>query len=85
MAYVVGVIKYHDRVSRYFFIAPKLALNPSQVKMSNNRIEVLSALLIVKEQMRLSGIRKVTIKEYDYNNQNKSCNLYTNTRYRHIN
>lgn len=48
-------------------IAPKLALNPSQVKTSNNRIEVLSALLIVKEQMRLSGIRKVTIKEYDYN------------------
>lgn len=29
-------------------------------------VEINSALLIVKEQMRLSGVRKVTISEYIY-------------------
>lgn len=48
-------------------IAPQLMINPLQVNSSGSRIEVKSAFLIVKEQMRLSGIRKVTIKEYDYN------------------
>jgi len=42
-------------------------IDVNSVHLKGNRIRTYSALIIVKEQMRLSGIRKQTIKEYDYN------------------
>lgn len=38
----------------------------NSVRLKGNRISAHSALMVVKEQMRLSGIRKRTIGEYDY-------------------
>jgi len=47
--------------------APTIMIDVNSVRIKGNRISAYSALIIVKEQMRLSGIRKQTIKEYDYN------------------
>ena len=46
--------------------APRLMIDAESVKSAGNRIGAISAWIIVKEQMRLSGIRKQTIREYDY-------------------
>lgn len=47
-------------------IAPKILVDATGIKTTNNTIPIDRALLIVKEQMRLSGIRKATIREYVY-------------------
>ena len=46
--------------------APSLMIDVESVKLAGNRIGALSALIIVKEQLKFSGIRKQTIREYDY-------------------
>jgi len=45
--------------------ASTMMMDVNSVRLKGNRISAYSALIIVKEQMRLSGIRKQTIKEYD--------------------
>jgi len=45
---------------------PKILVDVTEVNKGERSVKVANALLIVKEQMRLSGIRKVTIKEYVY-------------------
>ncbi len=45
---------------------PKLTIDVTELNGGNKGIEIKSALIIVKEQMRLSGIRKATISEYIY-------------------
>ncbi|WP_341299614.1 hypothetical protein MHB44_13730 [Lysinibacillus sp. FSL H8-0500] len=47
-------------------IAPSIVVDVNSVRLKGNRISAHSALMVVKEQMRLSGIRKRTIGEYDY-------------------
>lgn len=47
-------------------IAPSIGVDVYSVRIKGNCISAHSALMIVKEQMRLSGIRKRTISEYDY-------------------
>ncbi|AVK84530.1 hypothetical protein C3943_13585 [Lysinibacillus sp. B2A1] len=49
-----------------FIIAPSIVVDVNSVRLKGNRISAYSALMIVKEQMRLWGIRKRTISEYDY-------------------
>ena len=46
--------------------APKLMVDVDSVRLIGNRISANTAFIIVKEQMRLSGIRQQTLKEYDY-------------------
>ncbi|MFF2175510.1 tyrosine-type recombinase/integrase [Lysinibacillus sp. NPDC058147] len=45
---------------------PKILVDVTEVKEGKKGIKVANALLIVKEQMRLSGVRKATVKEYIY-------------------
>lgn len=46
--------------------APRVLVDATEIKTANNTILIDRALLIVKEQMKLSGLRKVTINEYVY-------------------
>lgn len=48
------------------FVFPKVLIDVKEIKKNNNKIPVDKALIIVKEQMKLSGIREVTRKEYIY-------------------
>jgi len=43
---------------------PKLMIEVAELHEGKKGVEINSALLIVKEQMRLSGVRKATISEY---------------------
>lgn len=45
---------------------PKLMVDIADIHEGKIGVEIKSALLIVKEQMRLSGVRKATISEYFY-------------------
>ncbi|KOP78292.1 hypothetical protein AMS59_10440 [Lysinibacillus sp. FJAT-14745] len=46
---------------------PTVMIEVISVRLKGNRISAYSALIIVKELMRLLSIRKQTINEYDYN------------------
>lgn len=45
---------------------PKILVDATEIKMNNGKISIENALLIVKEQMKISGIRQVTSHEYIY-------------------
>jgi len=45
---------------------PKLMIDVAKLHEGKKDVENNSALLIVKEQMRLSDVRKATINEYIY-------------------
>lgn len=45
---------------------PKILVDATEIKVNNNKIPISKAILIVKEQMKVSGIRTVTMQEYIY-------------------
>lgn len=45
---------------------PRILVDATDIKTDNDKIVISKALLIVKEQLKISGIRKVTIQEYIY-------------------
>ncbi|MGE7687667.1 hypothetical protein ACQKMI_00490 [Lysinibacillus sp. NPDC097214] len=58
-----GTFKEEDTI----LITPaKLMVDVAELHVGKKGVEINSALLIVKEQMRLSGVRKATISEYIY-------------------
>ena len=58
-----GAFKEEDTI---LITPPKLMVDVAELHESKKGVEIKSALLIVKEQMRLSGVRKATIREYIY-------------------
>ncbi len=58
-----GTFKEEDTI---LITPPKLMIDVSELHEGKKGVEINSALLIVKEQMRLSGVRKATISEYIY-------------------
>jgi len=47
-------------------VNPSILVDATEIKMDNGIILISKALLIVKEQLKICGIRKVTIEEYVY-------------------
>lgn len=58
-----GTFKEEDTI---LITPPKLMIDVAELHEGKKSVEINSALLIVKEQMRLSGVRKATISEYIY-------------------
>lgn len=58
-----GTFKEEDTI---LITPPKLMIDVAELHEGKKGVEINSALLIVKEQMRLSGVRKATISEYIY-------------------
>lgn len=45
---------------------PRILVDATEIKMNNGKIPISKAILIVKEQMKISGLRAVTTQEYIY-------------------
>lgn len=61
-----GIEKERKEEFNSVIVTPRILVEPTELKSANGNILIDKALLIVKEQMRLSGIRAVTIREYIY-------------------
>lgn len=45
---------------------PKIFVEATELKANNGKVSIEKALVIVKEKMKISGIRPVTSQEYIY-------------------
>lgn len=59
-------VKEDVRESASIIPNPKILVDATEIKKDNNKILISKAVLIVKEQMKISGLRPVTLQEYIY-------------------